>query len=182
VPDDLLQGGPAPNVSYSRNHINRNFDLGQEGERIVFRVRNPLDVIDQDFRIDSNPVAMHGPLSIVATYDGVTARLFIDGSLQGRANTAAIMCASPAVCDSGVPVGWFVLGGVSALMGLALFPSRTRTSLALVAAISGTAAVVVPRLANLTPAAVLSSPWLQACAVLGAVAVVFARSVSHPRV
>jgi len=181
VPDDFVQGGPAPIVSFSRDHIYRNFDLGQEGKRIVFRVRNPQDVIDQDFRIDSNPVSEHGPLSIVATYDGATAKLFIDGSLEGRANTAAIMCARPEVCDSGVPVGWFVLGGASALLGLALFPSRTRTSLALVAAISGTAAVVVPRLTNLTPAAVLSSPWLQVCAALGAVAVVSARSISNPR-
>jgi hypothetical protein len=178
VPDDFLQGGPAPIVSFSHDHIYRNFDLGQEGERIVFRVRNPLEVIDQDFRIDSNPVATHGPLSLVATYDGAIAKLFIDGSLQGRVNTAAIMCASPEVCDSGVPVGWFVLGGVSALLGLALFPSRTRTSLVLVAAISGTAAVILPRLASLTPAAVLSSPWLQLCAGLGAIAVVAARSMS----
>lgn len=179
TPDDLLQSGPAPIVSFSRDHIYRNFDLGQEGERIVFRVRNPLNVIDQDFRIESNPLALHKSLSIVATYDGTIAKLFINGSLQARENTAAIVCASRDVCDSGVPVGWSILGGVSVLVGLALFPVRTRTSLVLIAAICSVVAVLLPRSANLIPAAVLSSQWLQVCAALGAVSVVLARALSQ---
>jgi hypothetical protein len=41
VPDSLDQDGPARIVSFSRDARNRNFTLGQSGDKLVFRLRTP---------------------------------------------------------------------------------------------------------------------------------------------
>ena len=77
------QFGPARIVSFSRDLHAANFVLGQHGRDIVFRLRTPgtgLDGIVDG--LVARDVVRPGELqTFVATYDGQTFRIFVDGVL-----------------------------------------------------------------------------------------------------
>jgi len=87
APADLAQAGPARIVSLSLDPVTANLQLGQEGERLVVRVRTRM----------SNAAGMTPelqfpgifgdaqPQRLVVSYDGVTARVSVDGRLRAQA-------------------------------------------------------------------------------------------------
>lgn len=119
-PGNVHQTGPARIVTFSMDQFRRNFDLGQEGRRAVFRVRTPATgdngmwphVVTEPALTDAKYV------TIVATFDGSVSRVFVDGVLRGRANVEAGGCALPALCDSDLPLGAAVLGMALAVLVL----------------------------------------------------------------
>ena len=151
-----LQVGPARLVSFSKNTTARNFDLGQEGARLWFRIRTPLtgtNGMDSNLHVETSPVLADGrPLTIVATYDGTVARVFADGRLVGRSNFAAAGCAIPTVCDSDVPMTAASLGAFAALVPLGLWrPRSSRRARAIVIACGVATAAFVGRSGVLPP-------------------------------
>ena len=141
-----LQTGPPRIVSFSKNTTARNFDLGQEGARLWFRVRTPVtgtNGMDSSLHVETSPVLADGrPLTIVATYDGTVARVFADGRLVGRSNFAAAGCAIPTACDSDVPMTAASLGAFAALVPLGLWRPRSSRRARMIAVAGGVAAAV----------------------------------------
>lgn len=123
------QTGPSRLVSFSKNTVARNFDLGQEGPRLWFRVRTPLsgdNGMDGDLYVETSPVFVdERPITIVATYDGGVARVFSNGGLVGRRNIAAAACAIPTTCDSDLPLASAAFGALASLIPLGSWRPRT---------------------------------------------------------
>ena len=92
--DNIIQDGPARIVSFSTDPFNRNFDLGQEGRQLFFRVRTPVSGANGNrYRTETPPILQAGKETlIVASYDGAVARIYLDGQLCGRSNLAAAGC------------------------------------------------------------------------------------------
>ena len=121
------QTGPARLVSFSRNTVARNFDLGQEGRRLWFRVRTPLSGDNgMDLYVETSSVFVDKqPLTIVATYDGGVARVFRDGQVVGRRNIAAAGCAVPTACDTDLPLASAAFGALASIIPLGSWRPRT---------------------------------------------------------
>lgn len=171
VPALADQTGPARLVSFSDGTHRRNFDLGQEGSSLVFRLRTPLSGDNGTRRTaESRPVLVAGrATTVVATYDGRVARLFVDGRLQGRENLIAAACAVPVLADEELPALCAVLGGVVTLLVRAL--AGRRRGAAAVGVAAGLAFVAaLPWLATGLAAALVAMPWGYAGGVLGVVA------------
>jgi hypothetical protein len=154
--DNTLQGGPARLVAFSKNPNARNFDLGQQGGRLWFRIRTPVsgpNGMDRNLHVETSPVLVDGrTLTIVATYDGTIARVFADGRLVGRSNFEAAGCAIPTACDSDVPMTAALLGAFAALVPLGLWRPRTSRRARMIVLACGIAtAVLVSRMAVLPP-------------------------------
>jgi VanZ family protein len=151
-----LQKGLPRLVSFSKNTVSRNFDLGQEGRRLWFRVRTPVsgdNGMDWNLFVETSPVlADDRAVTIVATYDGAIARVFGDGRLVGRANVAAATCAIPTLCDSDLPLASAMFGALASMVPLGLRRPRSlaaaRTS---VLACGFVATVVVSWTSTLAP-------------------------------
>jgi VanZ family protein len=122
------QFGPARIITFSANPFNRNFDLGQEGSRVIFRVRTPTAGPDANYwRAETSAVLEGGrEYLLTAIYDGEIARIFVDGSLYGRANLVAGGCLSPVFCDTGSPFARALFGASFTLVVLAVAASRRR--------------------------------------------------------
>ena len=174
--DNIIQDGPARIVSFSTDPFNRNFDLGQEGRQLFFRVRTPVSGANGNrYRTETPPILQAGKETlIVASYDGAVARIYLDGQLYGRSNLAAAGCSDTALCDSAVPMIWAVLGGFMAIVALAVFPWRSRLQKLGVALLSGAGALAVPRLLSIAEVPISTQPWTQWTALAGAVAIAFA--------
>lgn len=174
--DNIIQDGPARIVSFSTDPFNRNFDLGQEGRQIVFRVRTPVSGENgQDYRAETPPILRaHKETLVVANYDGAVARIYLDHQLFGRSNLAAAGCRIEALCDSKVPIIWAVLGGFMAIVALAILPWRSRSQKLVVALLSGVGALAVPRLLSIAEVPISTQPWTQLMALVGAFAISFA--------
>lgn len=84
--DSIRQLGPAIIAAFSRDAKNRNFELGQEGNGLEFRLRTihtgnsgmPA-VLEVPGVLDSSR-RQH----LVITYDGEVSRMFVDGQLRGQ--------------------------------------------------------------------------------------------------
>jgi hypothetical protein len=136
---DTRQDGPARFVSFSRDPYHRNFDVGQEGRRIRFRVRTPATGVNGDIYAETRDVLeAQRPTTIVASYDGDIARIYVAGRLLARRNLSAATCIEYTVCDADLPLAAGVLGVSLALCALPLL-GRRREGLVLV--VLGTAAV-----------------------------------------
>lgn len=175
---DLAQQGPARIVSFSADPFHRNFDLGQQGRTLVFRVRTAVTGENGERgRTETSPILEAGRvISVVGSYDGSVARIFVDGRLYGRSNLAAAGCAVPALCDSDVPMTWATLGGFIALIILAVFPWQRRCGALTVGLVAGALALVLPRILQIGEVPIRTQPWSQLMAVFGAGAVAFAAS------
>lgn len=143
---DLSQIGPARIVSFSRDAFSRNFDLGQEGPRLVFRVRTLESGPNGNSpRTETAAVLQAGrPTQAVATFDGAVARIYLDGRIEGRLNLAAQGCLVTSLCDSDLPLAKATLGAALAFIALALFrPPALGMRLGLAVAASVTALIAV---------------------------------------
>lgn len=173
---DVVQDGPARIVSFSVDPFHRNFDLGQQGRSVVFRVRTPVSGPNgENFRVETAPVLSSGEETlIVASYDGAVARIHVNGRLQGRRNIAAAGCSAAFMCGSAVPIAWAVLGAVATLIALALIPWETRKHALGIAVLGAAVAVALPRLLHVGSVPLATQPWAQLVALLGATAVAIA--------
>ncbi len=168
--DDLSQQGPARIVSFSVDPLHRNFDLGQEGNRLVFRIRNPISGENgQRVRVVSLPVLQPGhDLIVVATYDGMIARIYADGELVGRTNIAAAGCVIEGLCGWAVHSVWAFLGGVCALVALAILPINTTRGAITASLLAGAAPIAVLHFAPQYVLLAGSHGWFPLISLFGA--------------
>jgi VanZ like family len=148
IPANVTQRGPARIVSFSRDQFNRNFDLGQEEDRIVFRVRTPVSGPNgMDPHVETPSVLKTDkPTTVVATFDGAVARVHIDGQAIGRQDLAAAGCVLPFLCGSDLPLAAGLFGALMAIVAVAIGKPRSRSN-----------RIVLIVLAGLTSAALLRS-------------------------
>jgi hypothetical protein len=142
APADVQQSGPARVISFSRDQFNRNFDLGQEGASLVFRVRTPTTGPNgMDPHTQTPPVLEPArPVTVVASFDGAVARVHVNGKALGRQNLAAAGCALPFLCDSELRLSAALFGGLLAIIALVVGKPRSGfhgTMLVISAALAG---------------------------------------------
>ncbi len=83
----LDQSGPGRIITFSANQDERNFTLGQEGRKVVFRVRTPLTGPNGSrICLISRPLlSQKAPQHLVVTFNRGIMRLYIDGRSSGDA-------------------------------------------------------------------------------------------------
>ena len=179
---DTTQAGPARIISFSADTLHRNFDVGQTGPRLVFRVRTPVSGLNgEERRVESMPVLTPGrPVDVVASYDGAVARIHVDGLLAGRSNLAAGACRLPALCDGAAPALWGVSGGVLMVALLLLLPIGKPFGVAVAALGAGLMSIAVARLLPAYPLLVGSTALNPLATFLGAGAVGIAFLTARP--
>lgn len=177
----LEQDGPARLVSFSTDPFHRNFDLGQETQKLVFRIRTPITGRNgADYTTETPPILRaREQTSVVATYDGAVTRIYIDGLLQARRNIAAAGCVVPLLCDAAAPTAWTAFGGLLTLVVLAFTPWRDRWQLVIAALLTGGVSFAIVRLAGLGPLNIFHSSWLPLMTVIGAAMVGIATPRDH---
>jgi hypothetical protein len=167
--DDLNQTGPARIVTFSDGTLRRNFDLGQDQGRLVFRVRTPVTGENaENVRAESLPVLKpQAEVLVTATYDGAIAKIFVNRELAARSNIAARGCIVWWLCDSAVPLAWSALGACFALIAIALVPWRSRGALMVSAMLAGVLALVLPKMLQSLPAQIFKDSWMPYAALVG---------------
>ena len=133
------QNGPARLMSFSADQFNRNFDLGQEDARLVFRVRTTITGPNgMHPHVETSPilVAQH-PILVVATFDGAVSRVYVDGQAQGRSNLAASGCLIPVLCDTGVPIASALFGGLCGIAAIGIVRPASRGSAIMLTILAG---------------------------------------------
>jgi hypothetical protein len=166
---NIEQAGPARIVTFSRDQFNRNFDLGQVGERLVFRVRTPTTGANgNDRRTETREVLERDrALVVAATYDGAIGRIYVNGQLQGRGNLAAAGCLIPALCDAGMPLSHTVLGGCLAVVALGVAVPKRRSTMCVIALLAAAASAVLFWLVQLALSAEPSGSWMHVMHLAG---------------
>jgi hypothetical protein len=140
--DDLDQVGPARIVTFSRNTLSRNFMLGQERRRLVFRVRTPVTGGNGLSPAATTPGVIEGGKEhfVRATYDGAVARVYVDGGLMARENLQAAGRPIPVLADLGRPAVAVALGMLAAIGVTGLIePARRFAACAAAGLIAGAA-------------------------------------------
>lgn len=119
--DEKLEG-PARIVSHSQDKFNRNFDVGQEGRAVSFRVRTPATGKNGNdyYALTGDVLEARREVAIVAAFDGTVSRIYVDGHLEGRANLAAAGCAVLTICDLDLPLALVLLGASFAVLALTI--------------------------------------------------------------
>jgi hypothetical protein len=170
----LRQTGPARVVSFSSDPYHRNFDLGQTGKHLVFRVRTPTTGENANlYRAETRAVLeTNREVAVKADYDGAVARIVVDGNLQARANLAAAACAFPGLCDGDAPLASAVVGAGFAVFALVAFRPRLRPWATIV--VAGLVAAVLLGVVFQTFPAHAVPAWTPFFALLGTVAIAFA--------
>lgn len=183
APANVVQEGPARIVSFSADPFHRNFDLGQEGRKLVLRVRTPVSGENgAKFPTESEPILEAGKeILVLASYDGGIARIEVDGALVGRRNLAAAGCAVPALCDESLPAAWTLFGAALAIIALAVAGCRARLPILFVCLLAGVLALVLPRVLPFAAASIALQSWSQWMALLGAAAIGLAARPVLPR-
>ena len=173
VPANVSQDGPARIVSFSTDPYHRNFDLGQKGRQLVFRLRTPVSGENGERgTLESVPVLDAGqPVTVVATYDGRVARVYVNGSLRGRSNFAAAADVVPALADAALPAICGVMGALLALIAGAAAAGRGRRSRIAAAVAAGAVTLALPVLAPGAASALAAQPWSVAAGLIGAATV-----------
>jgi hypothetical protein len=168
---DVHQDGPARLVSFSFDQFHRNFDLGQEGRRLVFRVRTPTSGPNgMNPHTETSPVLETNRVTtIVATFDGTVARVYVDGDLRGRTNLAAASCRVPTLCDADLPVATAALGGLLTIVAIATVRPRSPMRTILLATLSAVIGITLLHLAHATPAPSPFAAWRPLTLLVGAV-------------
>lgn len=141
------QEGPARIVSFSKDPFHRNFDLGQQGERLIFRVRTPITGLNGELhRASSQSVLRTGEsIEVAVSYDGSVARIHVGGTLVGRSNLAAAGCSIAALCDWAAPAAWAGVGAAMAMLILVRVRRRSVFTSAFAAVAAGALTVVVAK-------------------------------------
>jgi hypothetical protein len=170
APANTTQNGPARIISFSTDPMSGNFDLGQDGRRIAFRICTGVsDIQGERLRIETGPLLEAGADTFVAaSYDGAVARIHVNGKLQGRGNLAAAGCAVAAMCDSAVPLLWALLGGLATIIGLAIFSWRCRIQAVAVALLASAVVLLATRLQGAGTVPIATQPWTQLMVLFGA--------------
>jgi hypothetical protein len=121
---ESAQIGPARIVTFSRDPHVRNFTLGQEGPRLVFRLRTSQEVTGI-YPQTTTPAFLESNEDVftVATYDGRVSRIYVDGRLLARTNLAAPAWRIGFLADSGLPAAAMLVGVLMSAGLLALFGS-----------------------------------------------------------
>lgn len=173
IPADVQQGGPARVITFSRDQFNRNFDLGQEGARLVFRVRTPTTGSNgMDPHTETPPILEPGrPMTVVATFDGAVARLHVDGQALGRRDLAAAGCAVPFLCGSDLRFAAALHGALLAIIVLAMGKPRSRLHSVLLALLAGLADAALVRLLAVDRGALMHGWGASLLSCLGAACV-----------
>lgn len=169
VPANDYQSGPARIVSFSTDPYHRNFDLGQHGSQLELRLRTPVSGDNGEHgALESTPALKAGqPAMVIASYDGRVARLYVDGTLRGRSNFAAAGDVMPVLADAALPSICSFMGGLLALIGLAIAAGRGR--IAKIAAILAAAGLTMalPILAPGATSALAAQPWSLVAGLIG---------------
>jgi hypothetical protein len=170
TPANTTQDGPARIISFSADPMNGNFDLGQDGRRIAFRICTGVsEVQGERLRIETVPLLEAGADTFVAaSYDGAVAQIHVNGELEGRRNLAAAACAVAAMCDPDVPLLWALLGGLATIIGLAIFPWRSRIQAIAVALLASAVVLLATRLLGAGTVPIATQPWTQLMVLFGA--------------
>ncbi|HUG25216.1 VanZ family protein [Piscinibacter sp.] len=126
TPADAEQNGPARIVSNSADPFNRNFDLGQDGQRLVFRVRTTITGLNGMAPYTASVPVLEAarPVRVAATFDGAVARIHVDGQARARHNLAAAGCVLPSLCDTDLPIAASLFGALLAIMAMAVSARR----------------------------------------------------------
>jgi hypothetical protein len=112
-----------------------------------------------------------GRITVIDTsFDGLVARIRIDGRLYGRSNIAAAKCTFSDLCDSAVPLIWAALGGMASMISLALLRWRWRVQALALSLLASAILVGLSRLLNLATVPIAVQPWTQMMALFGALA------------
>jgi hypothetical protein len=78
----LEQNGPARIVTCSQDISNRNFTLGQQGERFVFRLRTPMTGANgQGAEVSFGQVKPDQPMHVIVSYFSGSLYCYVDGEL-----------------------------------------------------------------------------------------------------
>lgn len=178
VTADVHQEGPARLVSFSLDQFHRNFDLGQEGRQLVFRVRTPTSGPNgMDPYTETSPVLeTNRATTVAATFDGTVARIYVDGQLRGRTNLAAAGCRVPTLCDADLPLATATLGGLLAAVVLATVRPRSRMGMMLLATLAAVVGIALLHLVQATPVPSPFAAWKPLMILVGAVCVSLATS------
>jgi hypothetical protein len=177
-PASLQQSGPARIVSFSWDPYHRNFDLGQEGRRVTFRIRTPVSGENGTRAMtESQAVLQNRTTTLVGTYDGAVSRVYVDGRLAARSNVAAAGCRLRAICDRGAQFAWIVLGGCAVVLTVAMLGARSPFVLWCVGLANGALlATIVQAVAG--DFRLVPTPWTAALPLAGALAVVLAMQLA----
>lgn len=177
------QIGPAVIVGLAPDQRHRNLELGQEQNRIILRVRTPVNGVHADeWIVRSEPVVPVGrPIDVLATYDGTVARVYLDGHLSGRTSIGSGGCIVHGLCDWAVAPAWALVGGTWAMLLAMLLSMESAGRRCMVAVAAGTLAVAPVLL--MLPRALLVGPdgWLPLLAWVGAGSVALAFTPDYPR-
>lgn len=143
TPGSDHQSGPARFVSVSNGLFLRNFDLGQEGHSVMFRVRTPVSGKNgMAPHTSTDAVLSAGRKTVItATYDGSISRIHVDGELHGRTNLAAASCMAPSLCDADLPAALGAAGALIALISLGYL--RTTGAIVIGTALGGLGALLL---------------------------------------
>lgn len=176
---NTTQGGPARIVSFSADPLHGNFDLGQDGRQVAFRVsRHMAEAEGERIRTDTPSVlAADEETLIVGTFDGAVARIYVNGRLLGRNNLAAAGCVVANMCESWAPIAWASLGGLATVIALWIFPWHGRPGAAGVALLAAAGALALPRALDIAVVPIATLPWAQPIVLIGALAVAFSASI-----
>jgi hypothetical protein len=180
-PASLQQFGPARILSFSWDPYHRNLDLGQDGDRVVFRVRTPISGENgAGFAARSVAVLEGRPMTLVASYDGSVSRVYVDGRLAARSNLAAAGCRVRAVCDVGANMMWPVIGASAVILTMAMLPVLSPSALWGAGLVSGPllSAIVVSLASD---SRIAPSPWTAVLPLAGAITVVLAIQLAAKR-
>lgn len=170
--DNVSQAGPARIVTYSIDQYHRNFDLGQEGRAFVFRVRTPetgLNGNDGAVQTERRLEPDRGT-TVIATFDGAVARVYVNDRLEGRGNLAAGQCRVASLCDTHLPLARAIVGACAAVVALVLLAPHARSRarvLAISAGVGAVAAAVIHGIDVSAPPHLLAQ-WTALLAIPGA--------------
>ncbi len=170
TPEDEAQRGPARIISLSQDPFHRNFDLGQEGRRLMFRVRTPITGPNgmAPHTLTAPVLQAHRPATLAASFDGTVARVMVDGEVRGRRDLAAPGCWLPMACDSDLAFAAGLFGALAAVIAIALAGPASVRRAALTGAMSGLAAAALLR-ALQVGAGTLLAAWVPLLALAGAI-------------
>ncbi|MDR4459426.1 MAG: VanZ family protein [Nitrospirales bacterium] len=123
--NSLEQFDSARIVTFSKDQYNRNFTLGQEGGRMVFRLRTPATGPNGfDPPLQTPEVLEIGKtLFAAATYDGKISKVYLDGKLVGRLNIAAKRKIGTTLFDYDAPLVAILAGAFTATLFLSVIGS-----------------------------------------------------------
>jgi hypothetical protein len=166
--------GPVRILSFSGDRTHRNMDLAQRGTQAMFRVRTPVSGENASRHVARSAAALENrTMTLVASYDGAVARVYVDGKLAARSNLAAAGCRVRVVCDRGANMAWIAIGASAVVLAVAMLGALSPSGLWWVGVVSGASlGAVVASLAG-NPR-IVPSDWTAALPFAGALAVVLA--------